>query len=62
MAARDAAFFVPERSHPDFESRLSMTTITAPSAGKASHAAKAHTLKGKMPAIFFDGEAGTTGL
>lgn len=33
-----------------------MTTTTAPSAGKA------HGLKGKVPAIFIDGEAGTTGL
>jgi N-acetyl-gamma-glutamyl-phosphate reductase len=37
-------------------------TITAPSAGKSGHSSKSHTLKGKVPAIFIDGEAGTTGL
>ena len=39
-----------------------MTTLTAPAAGKAAHASKAHALKGKVPALFIDGEAGTTGL
>lgn len=39
-----------------------MTTITAPSAGKAGQSSKAQALKGKVPAIFIDGEAGTTGL
>ncbi len=38
-----------------------MATITAPSAGKAGLATP-HALKGKVPAIFIDGEAGTTGL
>ena len=39
-----------------------MTTVTAPAAGKAGNSAKSHALKGKVPAIFIDGEAGTTGL
>lgn len=39
-----------------------MTTITAPTAGKAGQSSKSHALKGKVPAVFIDGEAGTTGL
>ena len=39
-----------------------MTTTTVPSAAKSSASSKPHALKGKVPAIFIDGEAGTTGL